>query len=186
MIHTNSAEVLGQMGLSVGAGAAVSSSRLGQVALARFFRARRLASVKRLWAALTGRSCQLLSLAQIQVSRRVRGSHYAGMRTVPIGQIRGSEGRCADFDRDFCPLQLHNKERWISVAQARLRGITLPPVDLIQVGDVYFVRDGHHRISVARSFGQAAIDAQVTVWEVAEAASAPRLASAARLATQAA
>jgi hypothetical protein len=43
----------------------------------------------------------------------------------------------------------------------------LPPVELIQVGDVYFVRDGHHRISVARMMGQDSIDAEVTVWETA-------------------
>jgi hypothetical protein len=51
----------------------------------------------------------------------------------------------------------------LNIAKLRLEGRPLPPVELIQVGDSYFVRDGHHRISVARAFGQTAIDAQVTV-----------------------
>jgi len=60
-------------------------------------------------------------------------------------------------------------------------GVTLPLVDLVQVGDVYFVRDGHHRISVARAFGQESIDAQVTVWEVARPLSRERAAPVGRL-----
>jgi hypothetical protein len=52
------------------------------------------------------------------------------------------------------------------MAAAKMRGVALPPVELIQVGDIYFVRDGHHRISVARAFGQEQVDAEVTVWDV--------------------
>jgi hypothetical protein len=89
----------------------------------------------------------------------------AGIRTVPISKIRGSEGRSEDFDREFHPLRLHNQGRWLSVATARQRGVVLPPVELIQIGDIYFVRDGHHRISVAKAFGQEEIEAEVTVWE---------------------
>jgi hypothetical protein len=71
--------------------------------------------------------------------------------------IRGSESRSSDFDRDFNPLHDHNRRRWLNVAAARQRGKALPLVKLIQVGDVYFVRDGHHRISVARALGQRSI-----------------------------
>ena len=85
---------------------------------------------------------------------------------MPVRQIRGSEGRCADFDADFRPLQTHSKGRWVNVAVARERGMGLPPVELIQVGDVYFVRDGHHRISVAKALGEEAVDAEVTVLDV--------------------
>jgi hypothetical protein len=69
---------------------------------------------------------------------------------------------------------------WLSVAVARQRGKSLPPVKLIQVGDVYYVQDGHHRISVARALGQRDIEAEVTVWQVTgplpweEPATAPR------------
>src|SRR6266508_3609036 len=81
---------------------------------------------------------------------------------------RCREGRCDDFDVGFHPLKEHTEERWVSVARAQLRGLGLPPVELIQMGDAYFVRDGHHRISVAAALGQQEIDAVVTVWQVAE------------------
>ncbi|MFN2186580.1 MAG: hypothetical protein ACK2UU_21575, partial [Anaerolineae bacterium] len=56
--------------------------------------------------------------------------------------------------------------RWLSIARARQQGKDLPPVVLIRVGDVYFVRDGHHRISVAQALGQLDVEARVTVWQV--------------------
>ena len=76
------------------------------------------------------------------------------------------EGRSDDFDRDFNPLQDHNKERWLNIAAARRRGKALPPVELVQVEDIYFVLDGHHRISVAQAMGQQDIEAMVMVWRV--------------------
>jgi len=85
---------------------------------------------------------------------------------VSIRDIRGSEGRCGDFDADFRPLQGHTRDRWVGIATAREMGKTLPPVELIQIGDLYFVRDGHHRISVAQAMGQEAIEAEVTAWKV--------------------
>jgi hypothetical protein len=88
------------------------------------------------------------------------------MQAVPICQIRGSQGRCHDFDRNFYPLQDHLKSRWLRVAMAWQLGLALPPVELIQVGDVYFVRDGHHRISVAKALGQLEINAEVRVWHI--------------------
>lgn len=114
---------------------------------------------------LTAPPRHLLDLETVRSAHAVRGSHYIGVRAVPIRQICGSEGRCTDFDASFRPLNIHNKCRWLSVAAVRLRGVSLPPVELIQVGADYFVRDGHHRISVARAMGQDYIDAEVTVWE---------------------
>jgi hypothetical protein len=118
------------------------------------------------WSALIGRSRRLLTLDEISAACTVHAHRDAGIRTVPISQIRGSEGRSNDFDRDFNPLQDHNKGRWLSVAAARRRGKALPPVELVQVGDIYFVLDGHHRISVARALGQQSIEAKVMVWQV--------------------
>jgi hypothetical protein len=83
--------------------------------------------------------------------------------TVLIACIQGSENRPRDFDRHFRPVQGHTKERWISVAVARLLGHGLPPVELLEVGDDYYVRDGHHRISVARALGEQYIEAVVSV-----------------------
>ena len=120
----------------------------------------------RVWSALIGRPHRLLDLAAVQAQCDVRHRHHAGIRTVPIRQIRGSEGRSRDFDADFRPLRAHTRQRWSGVVGARWRGTALPPVTLIQIGGIYFVRDGHHRISVARTFGQPDIEAEVTIWQV--------------------
>jgi hypothetical protein len=116
--------------------------------------------------ALARRSGDLLTLAEIDASGTPGTRRYTGRQIVPISHIRGSQGRVHDFDRDFYPLQDHNKDRWLRVAGARQRGKPLPPVDLIQVGSIYFVQDGHHRISVARTLGEQDIEAEVTVWQV--------------------
>ncbi len=93
------------------------------------------------------------------------GSSYAGIQIVPIHSIIGSEGRTADFDLGFHPLNEASRDRWVNMAMAYLARLPLPPIQLIQVGDAYFVRDGHHRISVARAFGQIAMDAEVITWK---------------------
>jgi len=98
-----------------------------------------------------------------------KGVTDVGVRIVPISQIRGSEGRTGDFDRYFNPLQRHTEGRWLNIALARLNDVSLPPVKLIQLGEYYFVQDGHHRLSVARAFGQTDIDAEVTLWLVSRA-----------------
>jgi hypothetical protein len=122
------------------------------------------------WAALTGRSRCLRALEEVRqggcLSTGEQNPTGAETRLVPLDQIVGSEGRCADFDRDFNPLSDHTRGRWIRVAAARQRGTELPPVDLMQVGDLLFVQDGHHRISVARALGQPDIEARVTLWQV--------------------
>ncbi len=118
--------------------------------------------------ALIRRSRCLLDLAMVEATCQVHDHCYAGTRRVPIRQIRGSEGRCGDFDAGFNPLQTRTRDRWLNVATARQLGVSLPPVELIQVGEVFFVRDGHHRVSVARALGEKEIDAVVTVWQVAD------------------
>lgn len=123
----------------------------------------------RLIAALRGRSSALLSLADIQPPPAPALEESLGLRTVPIAQICGSEGRSQDFDCHFAPLGEHIRERWVSLAALRSEGHPLPPVELVQVGQSYFVIDGHHRISIARAFGQDAIDARVTRWPAAAA-----------------
>jgi hypothetical protein len=120
----------------------------------------------RLWATLTGRPARLLSLAEVEVGCTVSARCSAGVQMVSIRQIKGSGGRRYDFDNNFNPLRPHNRQRWLRIARAWQRGAVLPPVALIQVGDVYFVRDGHHRISVARAMGRSQIEAKVTVWQV--------------------
>ena len=80
---------------------------------------------------------------------------------MPVESIVGSEGRYADFDDEFLPLRGSSEERWRSVYAALRRGEGLPPVSLLEVDDAYFVRDGNHRVSVARWLGVEALDAEV-------------------------
>jgi len=119
----------------------------------------------RFWSRLRGKGHNLYNLAEVDAICPPQDRRYGGIQSVPINWILGSESRSDDFDRDFCPLQDHNKGRWLRIAAARQRGEILPPVSLIQVGDLYFVRDGHHRISVARAEGQLYVEAEVTVWQ---------------------
>jgi hypothetical protein len=129
-----------------------------------FQKARMRARLRACWATLTGcsRSLRTLSAATGLV---LAGGHFAGVETILVRQIGGTEGRSHDFDSDFNPLNNHTERRWLSVCDAWMRGGDLPPVDLIRVGATYYVRDGHHRVSVARAMGQEYIEARVTAWE---------------------
>jgi hypothetical protein len=139
-----------------------------RVALDLYRRLRGQALWGRLWSGLSGRNGRLLTLAEVEASGVVVDCRQVGTCRVPISQIRGSNcNRCCDFDVNFRPLHSHEKERWLGVAAARLRGVKLPPVDLIEVAGVYFVVDGHHRISVARALGVVEVQASVTSWQVA-------------------
>ncbi len=108
---------------------------------------------------------QLYDLNALKPDLHVHGTSYSGLRVVPIRAIIGSEGRSADFDIEFHPVSEKARERWVNMALAYQSHVSLPPVWLIQVGDSYFVRDGHHRVSVSRAFGQTAIDAEVITWK---------------------
>ena len=95
----------------------------------------------------------------------LHGSFYSGIQVVPIRSIIGSEGRTTDFDMDFHPIRGASRERWVNMTMAYLAGFQLAAIQLIRVGESYFVRDGHHRISVSRAFGQLAMDAEVITWK---------------------
>ena len=112
------------------------------------------------------RSDELLSYDDVRKQHSVKGQHDLGTRIVPIDQIVGSMGRCRDFDRAFNPRQTVSDKRWMSIARASYKNVSLPLVELYKVGDSYFVQDGHHRISVARANGQDFIDARVIEVEV--------------------
>jgi hypothetical protein len=143
-----------------------SLDRGRQRQLQLYRRARERGRRGQFWSRLTGRPRCLLDLASVEANCRVQARGDAALRTVSIDQICGSESRARDYDRDFNPLKDYTRERWLGIAAARERGDALPPVLLDQVGDIYFVRDGHHRISVALALGQKAIEAKVVVWQV--------------------
>jgi hypothetical protein len=138
----------------------------GRMSQAAYDAARGRARRAQVWSRFRGEPNGLFSLREVSATVEVGAQRHAGVRTVKIDRIRGSQGRCKDFDRDFNPLQDHTASRWKNIARARDQGKALPPVNLVKVGDVYFVLDGHHRVSVARANGQVDIEANVTEWDV--------------------
>jgi hypothetical protein len=108
----------------------------------------------------------LKSLADVEL--KPTRQHHGGLQLVSMQSIVGSEGRTLDFNANFRPCAPYLENRWVNLAIAMMNAVPLPPVELIRIGDGYYVRDGHHRISVARAFGQEDIMAAVTVWELPE------------------
>ncbi|MFW5800734.1 MAG: transcriptional regulator [Spirochaeta sp.] len=103
----------------------------------------------------------LLSLEEVRHLLKPKGESYRGLQVVPIDKIIGSEGRYQDFNKRFLPKHEHLRNRWTRIDQAHLKSIILPAIQLYEIGGVYFVRDGNHRVSVAAMQGVMAIDAEV-------------------------
>jgi len=110
---------------------------------------------------LRGQHNQLLSYDAVREKLRVGGPIYRGLQTVPVKSIVGSVNRYRDFDRAFLPTQTFTADRWLQINRAFYLEVSLPPVVLYKVGEVYFVVDGNHRVSVARDKGQEFIEAEV-------------------------
>lgn len=131
-------------------------------ALYDFQTARRKAILENLLATLRGKPADLLSYDEVRQKIRTVASAAQRLETIPLDKIVGSVNRYTDFSRSFLPLNPADSDRW---ARVRTRVDTLeglPPIEVYQVGDVYFVLDGHHRVSVARELGQPTIEAYVT------------------------
>lgn len=103
----------------------------------------------------------LISFSDIKRLLKPKDEVYKGMLVVPIKLIVGSEGRYKDFDNHFFPKSNFLKERWEHIDMAHYQDVPLPPISLYEVGGLYFVRDGNHRVSVAKSRGGENIDAEV-------------------------
>lgn len=116
--------------------------------------------IGRMTALVRGRKT-LRDLNDQLAGNEIVAQHALGRLTVKLEQITGTQGRADDFDRDFNPLNSRSRQRWTRIAIAQLAGDTLPPVELLKIGDAYFVSDGHHRVSVARAMGATYIDANV-------------------------
>lgn len=127
-----------------------------------FSRARRKAFFGQLLALITRSDTTLLPFEDVRIRLNVRHQYYLGSQTVAITSIVGSEGRYSDFNREFAPRHDATKARWMSISRAHYEDVALPAIELYKLGDIYFVKDGHHRISVARQRGQQDIDAIVT------------------------
>ena len=127
-----------------------------------FDKAYRKAFMRKLTTFLNRNSNELLEYDQVRQTLPFQGQRDLGMQTIPLDKIVGSVGRYRDFDRAFLPTQRRTSSRWISISRARYEDKELPAIDVYKVGDVYFVRDGNHRVSVAREREQQYIDAYVT------------------------
>jgi len=133
-----------------------------QIASNDFERAYRKAFWRKVTSWLTKDSNTLLPFDDVRERMPIKGQHYLGLQQVLIERIVGSLGRYRDFDRVFLPRQSHTRNRWINIDKARYEQVTLPPLELIKMGEIYFVKDGNHRVSVAREWEQEFIDAYVT------------------------
>jgi hypothetical protein len=137
------------------------SDELASRVHADFSRARFKAFLNRAFAALSGQPTTLLSYDEIKQSLHIGGPIYRGVHTVRVDQIVGSLNRYHEFDRAFLPAEDQLAARWKNIDSAFYKDISLPPVVLYKVGQVYFVVDGHHRVSVARQQGQEFIEAEI-------------------------
>ncbi|MBL8056445.1 MAG: universal stress protein, partial [Anaerolineales bacterium] len=129
-----------------------------------FRRARQQAALQDLLARFTGKSIDLLSYEDVRRRLRATGSADRGLQDIPVDAIVGTAGRYSDFTRDFLPRDAVDELRWARVMAAtdNPAAAALPPIEVYQLGEAYFVRDGHHRVSVARQRGLPTIPAYVT------------------------
>lgn len=129
-----------------------------------FTNARKQAFIEEWVSFFTGRPNDLLSFEEVKQNLRLQDSSYKGLQEIELDKIVGSMGRYRDFTRSFLPKSDQTEERWRRVdAVAHTEGY--PPIDVFKVGDVYFVRDGNHRVSVARAHKAKTIEAYVTEYK---------------------
>ncbi|MBL6983120.1 MAG: ParB N-terminal domain-containing protein, partial [Anaerolineales bacterium] len=131
-------------------------------AVSDFREARRKAALQGVMARITGKPTELLSYEEVRQKLHALESGVQKLRDIPLDAIVGSVGRYTDFSRDFLPLMDSDQDRWAHV-MAKATGLTgLPPIDVYKIGEVYFVSDGNHRVSVARQLDAKQIQAYVT------------------------
>jgi hypothetical protein len=130
-----------------------------------FLRARRRATLARLAARLRGEPDDvgvILPYEEVVQALGFVSERPGGHHVVELEAIVGTVDRGREFDRSFRPTSARVRSRWEHIAAAMRRGESMPPVELVRIGEIYFVRDGHHRVSVARALGRTDIDAYVT------------------------
>lgn len=130
-----------------------------------FLRARRRQVLARVGNRLRGQPAdagRILPLDEVVGALGVRGQRYLGLQVIGLDSIVGTVDQRRDFDRRFRPTSGRVRQRWERLALAQRRGEPLPPIEVYRVGDLHFVNDGHHRVSIAAATGRKAIDAYVT------------------------
>lgn len=128
-------------------------------------RARLVAGVEDLLSVVRGVPNELVPFDWVQ-HLAPHGEHHLGLQSISVDAVIGSVDRYRDFSRHFLPKEEHLDERWINIREAQLRGRELPPIQVYKVGELYFVKDGNHRVSVARRNGQKYIDAHIIELDV--------------------
>jgi hypothetical protein len=129
-----------------------------------FLRARRRRMFARLSALLRlepGDVDVMLSFDEVVDALGRVGERDLGVRPIPIESVAGTVDRGKEFDREFRPTSSRARTRFERIAEAHRRGVSLPPIDVYRIGELHFVRDGHHRVAVARAQGRDTIDAHV-------------------------
>jgi nucleotide-binding universal stress UspA family protein len=139
-------------------------SRVDVSAVHDFREARRRADLERVLARLRGKSADLLCFEDVRQQLRVGHTKPEVLKEIPLDAIVGSVDRCSDFTRSFLPRQDRAEQRWarVDMQMSDYFSAGFPPIDVYQIDQVYFVLDGHHRVSVARHLGLAQIQAYVT------------------------
>ena len=129
-----------------------------------FSRARRRQVLARLadWLRRRPDANRILSFDEVVAALGWRGEHDLGLQTIQLDTVAGTVDSQRDFDRRFRPTSNRVRQRWERLDLAQRRGAAIPPIEVYRVGDLDFVKDGHHRVSVARATGQETIEAYVT------------------------
>jgi hypothetical protein len=130
-----------------------------------FGRARRQRALSRLAARLRREPDDvhlILPFEEVVDALGFEGEKRLGLQSIPLDSIVGTVDRGREFDRDFRPTSGRSRRRWENIALAQRTGKSMPPIDVYRVGELHFVKDGHHRVSVARAQGRDTIDAYVT------------------------
>jgi hypothetical protein len=143
-----------------------------------FLRARRRqvrATLARRLRGRPGDADRIVPLDEVVCSLGWRSERQLGLQTIPVDTIIGTVDSRRDFDRRFRPTTARVRHRWERLALAQRRGEPIPPIEVYRVGNLHFVNDGHHRVSIAAATGQREIDAYVThVFTTVPPGAAPR------------
>jgi hypothetical protein len=143
----------------------VDTGFTAQDAQTDFSRARRRQQLARLAARLRREPDDvnvILPFDEVVQALGRRSERYLGLRTIPLDSIVGTVDRSREFDRRFRPTSRRLRQRWERINKAMREGQAMPPIDVYRIGELHFVRDGHHRVSVAGAMGLEVIDAYVT------------------------
>ncbi|HCB01048.1 MAG TPA: transcriptional regulator, partial [Anaerolineae bacterium] len=137
----------------------MSNEILNERVKSDFSRARFKSFINQVFSVVSGKKNNLLSYDEVKEKLHIGGPIYRGVKTVRVADIVGSLNRYHEFDRAFLPKEDQLASRWQKVDRAFYQDVHLPPVVLYKVAQIYFVVDGHHRVSVAREQGTEYIEA---------------------------